>query len=301
MTKTDDRPARVEIVTVSYKNHGDTRMFLDSLATLRGYEECHVTVVNNAVDADDLDELNEMAGSFAGSVTMIHSPENLYYWGGANTVVRKVLDSDTEHGSTDWIIVCNNDVLFNDAGFLETLRTYDPSDHGVIAPSIISMATGRDQNPFLRKSPGMLNLIKWRLLFSSFLVARVLLGLRWAVDPMRRLMRPRRPTDRAWKREDIFAAHGACMVFSRRYFESGGWLDTTVPMYMEEISTGAIAERIGVPVRFCPDLQVEHREHATTGNGITRLQWSRAKVGFDHLRQHYLSPWTRRQDGNPIG
>ena len=83
------------------------------------------------------------------------------------------------------------------------------------------------------------------------------------------------------------------MVFSRRYFESGGWLDTTVPMYMEEISTGAIAERIGVPVRFCPDLQVQHREHATTGNGITRLQWSRAKVGFDHLRQHYLSPWSR--------
>ena len=293
MTQPGKRHAKVNIVTVSYRNHGDTRAFLDSLATVRGFQECNVTVVNNAVGSEDLAELDEIAASFEGSLTMVHSAENLYYWGGANTVVRKVLDSDTEHGSTDWIIVCNNDILFNDAGFLETLRTYDPSDHGVIAPSIISLATGRDQNPFLRKSPGMLNLIKWRLLFSSFHVARVLLGLRWAVDPMRRLRRPRRPTDRAWKREDIFAAHGACMVFSRRYFESGGWLDTTVPMYMEEISTGAIAERIGVPVRFCPDLQVQHREHATTGNGITRLQWSRAKVGFDHLRQHYLSPWSR--------
>ena len=292
MTQPRKRHAKVNIVTVSYRNHGDTRAFLDSLATVRGFQECNVTVVNNAVGSEDLAELDEIAASFEGSLTMVHSAENLYYWGGANTVVRKVLDSDTEHGSTDWIIVCNNDILFNDAGFLETLRTYDPSDHGVIAPSIISLATGRDQNPFLRKSPGMLNLIKWRLLFSNFQVARVLLGLRWAVDPMRRLMRPRRPTDQAWKREDIFAAHGACMVFSRRYFESGGWLDTTVPMYMEEIITGVIAERIGVPVRFCPALQVQHREHATTGNGLTRLQWSRRKVGFDHLWQHYLSPWS---------
>ena len=188
MTKTDDRPARVEIVTVSYKNHDDTRVFLDTLATLRGYEECHVTVVNNSVGAEDMAELNEMANSFAGSVTMTYSPENLYYWGGANSVVRQVLDFDTGRGRTDWIVVCNNDVLFSDAGFLETLKTYDPSDHGVIAPSIISLATARDQNPFLRKSPGVLNLIKWRLLFSNFHVARVLLGLRWAVEPVRRLM-----------------------------------------------------------------------------------------------------------------
>ena len=285
---------------MSYKNHGDTRAFLDSLATLRGYEECHVTVVNNAVGAEDLAELKEMADAFAGSVTMTYSPQNLYYWGGANSVVRQMLDSDTGRGRTDWIVVCNNDVLFNDAGFLETLRTYDPSDHGVIAPSIISLATGKDQNPFLRKFPGVLNLIKWRLLFSNFQVARVLLGLRWTVGPVRRLMRPRQQIDPARKREDIFAAHGAFMVFSRRYFECGGWLDARVPMYIEEISTGAIAEQIGVPVRFCPDLQVQHREHTTTGNEITRLQWSRAKVGFDHLWQHYLSPWSRRQDGNPL-
>ena len=297
MTNTDNRPARVEIVTVSYKNHGDTRAFLDSLATLRGYEECHVTVVNNAVGVEEQSELNEMANSFAGSMTMIYSPENLYYWGGANSVVRQVLDSGTERGGCDWVIVCNNDVLFSDAGFLETLKTYDPSDHGVIAPSIISLATTRDQNPFLRKSPGVLSLIKWRLLFSNFYVARVLLGLRWAVEPVRRLMRKRRQPDRTRNGEDIFAPHGAFVVFSRRYFETGGWLDTRVPMYMEEIATGAIAEQIGVPVRFCPELQVQHREHATTGNGLTRLQWSRAKVGFDHSWQHYLSPWARRHDG----
>jgi GT2 family glycosyltransferase len=287
--------ARVEIVTVSYKNHGDTKAFLESFMSLRGYEACHVTVVNNAVGSEDESELNRMAEFCAGSVTMVYSPENLYYWGGANLVVPPLLDSKGERGNADWVIVCNNDVLFNDPSFLETLGTYDPSNHGVIAPSIISLATSRDQNPFLRKSPSFLNLIKWRLQYSSFHIAKMLLGLTWVLEPMRRLMRRDGHPDRTRKGEDIFAPHGAFVIFSRRYFETGGRLDTRVPMYMEEISTGAIAEQIGVPVRFCPELQVQHREHATTGSELTRIQWSRTKVGFDHVWRHYLSPRSRRQ------
>ena len=298
MTQPGERHAKVNIVTVSYRNHADTRAFLDSLATVRGFQECNVTVVNNAVGSEDLAEIDEIAASFEGSLTMVHSAENLYYWGGAESVVRRMLDSDSGGVGFDWLIICNNDVLFNDAGFLETLRSCDASDHGVIAPSIISLATGRDQNPFLRKPPGMFQLIKWRALFSNFPVAKVLLGLRWAIGPLRRFMNRSRLEGGVGGRGNIYAPHGAFMIFSRRYFERGGWLDTTVPMYMEEITTGAIAEQIGVPVLYCPVLQVHHCEHATTGTTLTRVRWSRGRVGFSYLLRHYLRPEVHRHDGN---
>ena len=152
MTNAGNRFAGVEMVTVSYRNHGDTRAFLDSLATVRGYEECHVTVVNNAVGPEDLTELAEMAASFEGSLTMVHSVENLYYWGGANSVVRWISRSGAGGVGVDWIIISNNDVLFNDAGFLEKLRSYDASDHGVIAPSIVSLANRKGPEPVLTKN-----------------------------------------------------------------------------------------------------------------------------------------------------
>ena len=298
MTQPGKRPTKVNIVTVSYRNHGDTRAFLDSLATVRGYEECHVTVVNNAVGPEDLTELAEVAASFEGSLTMVHSAENLYYWGGANSVVRRILCSATGGVGVDWIIIANNDVLFSDAGFLEKLCSYDPSDHGVIAPSIVSLATGRDQNPFLRKPPGMFRLTKWRAQYSNFHVARVLLALQRAMGPVRWFINRRQLAGGVRRRDDIYAPHGAFIIFSRRYFECGGWLDITVPMYMEEITTGAIAEQIGVPVRYCPDLQVHHREHATTGTTLTRVQWSRKRAGFSYMLQHYLRPEVHRHDGN---
>ena len=300
MTQPGKRHAKVNIVTVSYRNHGDTRAFLDSLATVRGFQECNVTVVNNAVDSEDLAELDEIAASFGGSVTMVNSVENLYYWGGANSVILGLVDSGGCRVDSDWIIICNNDVLFTDSRFLEKLCSYDTSEHGVIAPSIISLANGRDQNPFLRKPPGMLRLLKGRLLYSGFHVARMFLAMRQVADPVRQWMNRRQVTGGARGREDIYAPHGAFVVFSRRYFECGGWLDTTVPMYTEEITTGAIAEQIGVPVRYCPDLQVHHRRHATTGNTLTRLQWSRENEGFTHLRQHYSSSLGRRRDWKPV-
>ena len=298
MTQPGKHHAKVNIVTVSYRNHGDTRAFLDSLATVRGFRECNVTVVNNAVGSEDVAELDEIAASFEGSLKMVHSAENLYYWGGANSVVRRILGSGTGGVGVDWIIISNNDVLFNDAGFLEKLRSYDASDHGVIAPSIVSLATGRDQNPFLRKPPGMFQLIKWRAQYSNFHVARALLALQEAVGSVRWFIDRRQLAGGVRRPDEIYAPHGAFIIFSRRYFEGGGWLDTTVPMYMEEITTGAIAEQIGVPVRYRPDLQVHHREHATTGTTLTRVQWSRWRVGFSYVLQHYLRPEAHRRDGN---
>ena len=76
MTQPGKRHAKVNIVTVSYRNHGDTRAFLDSLTAVRGFQECNVTVVNNAVGSEDLAELDEIAASFGGSVTMVNSVEN---------------------------------------------------------------------------------------------------------------------------------------------------------------------------------------------------------------------------------
>ncbi len=79
---------------------------------------------------------------------------------------------------------------------------------------------------------------------------------------------------------DIYAPHGARMIFSRQYFLQGGYIDSGFSFYVEELSVGETARTKKIPIRYCPHLWVEHREHASTD----KLDW---RTIYDHSRQTY--------------
>jgi len=79
-------------------------------------------------------------------------------------------------------------------------------------------------------------------------------------------------------RTRIYAAHGACVILSSAFFASGGSLDTTVPMFAEELTLAETARRLGLPIWHVPDLEVVHREHSTTGAGLTRSKYDMERM-----------------------
>ena len=59
----------------------------------------------------------------------------------------------------------------------------------------------------------------------------------------------------------IYAPHGACVIFSKRFFSEGGSLDLPVFLFGEEICIAEAVRRLGLSVIYNPKLVLTHHEH----------------------------------------
>jgi len=89
-------------------------------------------------------------------------------------------------------------------------------------------------------------------------------GLSALVAQALKPMRPQRDSAGQVSAEQaMYAPHGCFIVLSREYFRRGGSLNHPPFLFGEEISVAEAARHASLPVRFCPDLRVEHSEHAS--------------------------------------
>ena len=88
----------------------------------------------------------------------------------------------------------------------------------------------------------------------------------------------------------IYAPHGAFFIFSRRYFEAGGYLDGDLFLYGEEISVAEICRSLSLPIFYEPKLSVVHHEHRSLGTGMTRRTYQYHREAVRYVLARYLTP-----------
>ena len=268
------------IITVNYRGTQDTLRLLENLRGLSGFQDTSLIIVDNASQDDSFSKINEAVGDLI-NVRCIAAPRNLGYFGAARWALDNYLvDSDLPN----WVIVCNNDVVFPDVGFLNSLLE-QPNDVGAIAPRIVSARNGYEQNPFMPSRPGRLGVLKIRFWFSRFGLCRMQAEVSGRLRALRAVMRKDRKAIR--KRRPIYAPHGACIIFSRRFFEQGGYIDNGTFLYGEEIGVAEVAMRLGLSVIFEPSLQVLHNEHRTTGRRLSRATFGYKRDALQYLLNRY--------------
>lgn len=285
----------VAIITVQYNNPADTESLVASLGRLNDVANCEVVVVDNSTAQHAGADANALQYLAPCPLQLLRTPRNLYYWGGAAFALESLYWSRMLFPR--WVVVCNNDLTIDDPLFLQKLRSLDSAKYPIIGPSILSTTTGKDQNPMLDSSPGVLKRLKWRLFDVDYRVARAMLALHGAAGRVR-AGRPRgrsKPGEPHAPRR-IHAAHGACMIFSSAFFERGGELDISVPMFAEELTIAASARNLGLPIWYYPDLQVHHREHSTTGHELTRTKYEMERMAR-RLYYEYPSAASRSAPG----
>ena len=283
--------ARIDFITVNYRATETTRTLVRSLAALDGAAACSVIVADNDSTAESELGLRALAAEFPGRLIVLPQSDNLWYWGGAAAAIAASYPHPA--AMPDWLVVCNNDIVISDPTFLTALLDLRGRGYGVVAPRIVSRRTGSDQNPFLVRPRSFVQRLQWHVFYTHYWVARLLLPLASLLTAVR--LRHRRRAGAAAqahgdREEHIYAAHGACVVFSRLFFEQGGRLDTSVPMYAEELTTAGIAGRLGLATVHCPRLQVTHDEHATSGSILTRQKYAMQRQAF----YHYLTTYGTR-------
>lgn len=171
-------------------------------------------------------------------------------------------------------VVLSNADLVADPGVVELLLAAVDAhpDAGALAPAVIG-SLGVDQNPNLMAPPSA----RWLRALAAvhrFPAVADLLLLRKEGHSSRHVTGVAAGTA-------VFAGHGSCVVLTPRYFAAGGRTDYPFALFGEELWFGRECARLGLTVRYVPDVVLRHEEHAATGR---RRRGAVARVKYEGLR-----------------
>lgn len=279
------------ILTNNLRQADCTLEFLKSASMLQRFADCHLLLVDNGSGDDSVPRLRQFTSQFT-NIELLPSSQNLGYFGAAKLALEHYL---ARHRMPDWVIVCNNDIVFDDPGFLAKLLERDPATFGVIAPVVISRLTGHDANPMIRRRPSQLRMWRYRFLLSNYPVAWLAQWLAPSVRKVRHRLNARKadgPGETpigapAIYPPTIYAPHGSFMIFSRKFFEAGGFIDVGFFLYAEEFCVAEMCRQLNLPIIHDPELRVWHAEGQTLGRMLSRRTYAHQKNGFRYILARY--------------
>ena len=274
----------VVFICVNYNTPLVVPRFVRSVLKLRLAERARVVVVNNPSSPGERLSL----ATVDSRVTCVQPSANMGYMGGA---AYGLCDFLKDSSFPEWVIVSNVDLEVDCEDFLERLTTFAYGDRvGIVAPRIHSLLTGAEQNPYMSRRPSTFRMRAYTWLNTSYTVA---MGYDLAAMVWKRVRGPRLDKGRL---ESIYAPHGSCMIFHRRYFEAGCTLVNPCFLFGEELVVAEAARCAGLQVVYDPQLTVKHLEHVSTGVLMSRHLFKYARNASRYCAGTYFSGYK-----GPIG
>jgi GT2 family glycosyltransferase len=278
-------------------NYGSSRSILEMVASVNRWSanpNVGIVIIDNLPVPIGFERIRSAVQGL-GNAEVLESSENRGYFGAA----RFALDHYLANGRAlpNWVIVCNHDVTIKDQEFFQRLLREDYDAVGVIAPRIQRQPSHSDQNPFMRNRPGRLRWAQLRLVGSNYALALFwdwLWRRKLAFKPWFAARCTESSSDKNTKREFIYAPHGSLIIFSRRFFEAGGYLDKDLFLYGEEISVAEMCRSLGLPVIYEPGLRVLHNEHQSTGKALSRFTYECQRKAIQYLTSRYFASHSRK-------
>ncbi len=271
------------LITVNYKGERSTLELLASLSLLNGFSSLDVIVADNRSGEENLLQLRAAIADWP-NVQLLVSDTNRGYFGAAKFAYDRYQAQG--HELPNWTIVCNHDVVINDLEFLLKLCSQDWRNTGVLAPRVRLVETGADQNPFMLCPPG-----RWRRFTMRFYSSCYPLGVLWDwLSRQKRSLREMFASDAPTPQlpQQIYAAHGSFLIFSRSYFLAGGVFDDSLFLFGEEIAVAETCRKLGLKIFYAPGLQVLHAEHSSVGPAMSRAAYLNHRHSVRHLFSKYL-------------
>jgi len=271
------------LITVNYGDPAPTASLLESLqACQKNTLTIKMGIADNASQSTNYNKLNKLKTGSDIEIELFPFAINQFYWPAANQVINKML---TIHGSyPDWIMVCNNDITFQDSNFFKNLEKIDLRKYPILGPEIIGEKTRLPLNPFMLEPMSSIKKFYWKIFYVSFSFSRLLLVIKNIRD---RLLYNNNQSKNLGP-VPVYAVHGAGILFSKYFFEQGGWLDDNFSLYGEELTVAEIAKQVDCPVTFNPELKLIHQEHTSTKKMDQRSIFNKARESHRYVMSKYI-------------
>jgi GT2 family glycosyltransferase len=259
---------KVVSICVNYNDEESTCAFVREILHQRDSDSLAVIVVDNS-ETCYLHPKLEGLGLSDSRVTVLKAERNLGYFGAAAWALRHYLAGSLMPG---WLLVSNTDITFPESDFFVKLDRYDSgAPPAVLAPSIVSAGSGRDQNPFMQRRPKRQLMLFYEMIFRYYSLYLTYQTLAYAKQNLCTYLYKyagglnKTSIDVCKRAMPIYAPHGSFLLFHRTYFDAGGSLDYNMFLFNEEIFVAETVRRMDMKVLYDPSFCVAHKEHATTG------------------------------------
>ena len=241
----------------------------------------HLSIVDNSGEITSSD-FGQFVSSF-DQLDVLSPNENLGYFGGADYAVKAIGAKLKKFAS---VLIVNPDIIFDGKFFSQLAIVLDDAESaGAIFPTVFDTNEQCDMNPFLASRPP-----------KSFLDTRIrafsnrLTFLFWNLASMfkRKLASVQNtPVNNAQSVTEIYAGHGALMIFTPDFFRLGGTFERPTFLYSEELFIAEQCRQVNLICVHYPELKTTHVSHATTSlvPGNSRRVW--ALESLKHIRDSY--------------
>jgi Predicted glycosyltransferases len=160
---------------------------------------------------------------------------------------------------------------------------YNSKDYPILAPAIFSSKTKKDLNPFMVNRINNWDKVYYSIFYLNSITGLIIYKFRKFLKMIATIFNSSNT-----KRKFIYAPHGSFIIFSKNFFQSGGYLDQNLTMYGEEFTTGEIANKLKIPIYYEPDIEVVHVEHSSN-----KINWFNnfylTKKAFYYFLKEYLN------------
>lgn len=270
---------KVSIVTVNYNSSEYTKLMLESLEANKCFIDSIVIVDNNSEDSE-LDLLKDIV-SFINSnkqlnVKLISSECNIGYFGGLNLGI-----SNIDHSNIDGVIVCNNDIAFDNDFFNKLFSKKLEDNVYVVCPSVKTI-DNIYQNPSMVSAPSFFRVFFYDLYYSNFYLGQLILkvwrALGLGIDSR---------TIKDYMEKEIFIGIGAIYYLTNNYFFKNKLLPNDTFLYGEEAFLSKQVRNSGGIQLYCPDLEVIHFESISTNKLPSLQKYELNKKAYQKYRSFF--------------
>ena len=246
----------IVFVVLHYETLDDTKKCVDSLLKYLKHPGVELVLVDNGSKNGKLEAIMP---NYAGQerIHYLRSEKNLGFANGNNLG----FEFAKSQLHADLIILANNDLVFRQEDFIDTLENaYSDTAFDVAGPRIISMVDGKNQNPVCVQYHNLRDVNK-RIFKDSILSFLCNFNLDRYVQKFFAKEIPQV----AYQPGMDFQLHGACMIFANRYLERYDGLCDKTFMYGEENILKYMIVRDCMNMVYLDALTVYHKEGSSTG------------------------------------
>lgn len=273
---------KIWIITVNYGNTKVTNDFIKSLENCKSNKKLKLFIVDNNSAENTKKELNQIKNNTFLNVNLIFNKKNIFYW---PAIKKAFLENKKKETLPDWIIACNNDIIFHEKNFFNKLRNINKNTFSIIGPAVLNKSK-KDINPFMLNSLSIYEIFYWNIYFKSYKIAKILNFFN-KFNIFRR--NKSKSNYRYYDLKSVYAVHGSIIIFSNYYFKKGGYFDSNFKLFCEELTTAEIAKKIGCKIYHIPTLKVLHAEHSSTSKVDEKRLYRMAKESHNYFIKNYFS------------
>lgn len=256
MKYTEDRnEMKTAFIVLHYENLEDTKKCVDSLIKCFNDENISIVIVDNGSINEKINTLEKNYKKYK-NIYYIYSDENLGFAKGNNLGFAYA----KECFKADLIILCNNDLLFEQKEFLNKLyQHYNEDNFDIAGPKIISLVDGLNQNPvpvlYDTDKKLILRIIKYRILLLMSYIG---------IDIFFKKRISKKIEEYVPDTNEDYQLFGACLIFSKNYIQHFDGLYSGTFMYNEESILKERAIKYNLQMKYYDDIEVKHKEGAST-------------------------------------